>query len=141
MQATDGLVAASNLKGPIPMSNLLFFIAIVISMTGQFEDVHTTDAGLAAGMVEMGLKIFGHSLPNIGAWLVKKLGISPLYAVKTAGIGLGIPMALAFAINSDLRYSVAAAFLIGAVGWAAAIRNVYELRKAGKAKSILSVLF
>ena len=96
----------------------IFFLAAVAAILGQFSDARTTDVALQHGFVE--------SNP-IAAPIIKKLGISPLYAFKCGVLPAIGALVLGLGHEHAAIYTDAA---IAGVGFVLGIVNYLKLHKA-----------
>ena len=113
------------------MNTAILAGAFAFGLLGQFFDAWTTEKGLASGK--------GSEANPIAAWLLKHLGTTGLFAVKCIGFAQGLPI-LGLLI-SGTAYFVGAAAIVGVEGWAAAVYNGTQLKKAGIAKSVINGIF
>lgn len=99
--------------------DLVFFLATAAGILGQFTDARTTEVGLQHGLVEANALM---------AKLIKKVGISPIYALKCAV--LPATGALALGLGHEHAAIVMEAGF-AAAGFALGVLNYLKLRKAG----------
>lgn len=97
--------------------DVAFFLADAACLLGQFTDCRTTEVGLANGDTEAN---------PIGKWLISKLTITGLYALKVGAV----PMTCAIVYGYDYKLGLALAAIGAGAGWAMGIRNYLSLRKA-----------
>jgi len=96
----------------------VFFLTTTAAILGQFSDARTTEVGLDHGFNE------GNS---VGAKLIKKLGISDVYAIKCGVLPFLGGLLLAF--NHELAGIYTESFIAGA-GFVFGVLNFLKLRKS-----------
>lgn len=97
--------------------NGVMFGLTALAAVGQFTDTRTTDVALQHGFVEAN---------KFGSWLIKKVGIGAVYAIKS--VALPILSEVIFAV-AGYPYGVATAAIFAGLGFGLGIHNYLLLRK------------